>query len=173
MLASAGFVLMPVHRALVLLGLNARTVEMVRSMKDIGKMTKRMKLPPAWAHENGRRSCEQCFVILSCPAEAMTGWRFHRPPTYGGPTAAPRRRGSTRTGRSSFQAHGQLKADQPSAKVCERVAWRPTVLIGKHRPPAIHYGSDLRRIAHAGSVRGRPYGLPPTGRITLSDGGDR
>ena len=49
-LASAGFAMMPVYRALVLLGLNARIVEMVRSMKDIGKMTKRMKLPPAWAY---------------------------------------------------------------------------------------------------------------------------
>lgn len=49
-LASAGFVMMPVYRALVLLGLNARMVEMVRSMKDIGKMTQRMKLPPAWAY---------------------------------------------------------------------------------------------------------------------------
>jgi hypothetical protein len=41
-LASAGFVMMPVYRALVLLGLNARIVEIVRSMKDIGKMTRRM-----------------------------------------------------------------------------------------------------------------------------------
>ncbi len=47
-LASAGFVMMPVYRALLLLGLKARMVEMVRSMKDIGKMTTRMKLPAAW-----------------------------------------------------------------------------------------------------------------------------
>jgi hypothetical protein len=49
-LASPGFAMTPVYRALVLLGLNARIVEMVRSMKDIGKMTRRMKLPPAWAY---------------------------------------------------------------------------------------------------------------------------
>jgi hypothetical protein len=49
-LASAGFVMMPVYRALVLLGLNARMVEMIQGMRDIGKMTKRMKLPPAWAY---------------------------------------------------------------------------------------------------------------------------
>jgi hypothetical protein len=49
-LASAGFVMMPAFRALMLLDLRARMHEMVRSMQAIGTMTNRMKLPRAWRY---------------------------------------------------------------------------------------------------------------------------
>lgn len=49
-LASAGFVMMPAFRALVLLDLRARMTEMVRSMRDIGAMTRKMNLPIAWRY---------------------------------------------------------------------------------------------------------------------------
>lgn len=49
-LASAGFVMMPAFRALMLFDLRARMHEMVRSMQAIGTMTRRMKLPNAWRY---------------------------------------------------------------------------------------------------------------------------
>jgi hypothetical protein len=49
-LASAGFVMMPAFRALTLLDLRARMLEIFRSMRAIGTMTRRMKLPEAWRY---------------------------------------------------------------------------------------------------------------------------
>jgi hypothetical protein len=49
-LASAGFVMMPTFRALVLLDLRARKTEIFRSMRAIGAMTRRMNLPRTWRY---------------------------------------------------------------------------------------------------------------------------
>jgi hypothetical protein len=42
--------MMPAFRALTLLDLRARMLEIFRSMRAIGTMTRRMKLPDAWRY---------------------------------------------------------------------------------------------------------------------------
>jgi hypothetical protein len=49
-IAAAGFAAMPAYRAIILLGRNARAVELTYSMRKIGQLTRRMDLPPEWRY---------------------------------------------------------------------------------------------------------------------------
>lgn len=49
-LAISGFVMMPTFRAMMLFGMNARMVELIYSMRNVGNMTRRMDLPRIWTY---------------------------------------------------------------------------------------------------------------------------
>jgi hypothetical protein len=49
-LAAAGFATVPAFRAITLLGKNARRADLAYSMRNIGKMTRRLGLPKEWVY---------------------------------------------------------------------------------------------------------------------------